>query len=162
MRATAIPTQNNLPEFVVRACDLAYQRHGDQTRRDGHTLYIEHVQRVALAMRARGNDKAEAVAWLHDVIEDTGPIDWGSARFPASVEAAVLALTKNPLTSYEEYISEVAQNGLARIVKIVDICDNLSDAPTTNQVAKYLDALKRLTAISVGRGDENHLADQVT
>lgn len=141
--------QMTLPGYVERACDIAYERHGHQTRRDGVTLYIEHVQRVALMMRARGNDIAEAVAWLHDVVEDTGAIDWANERFPAPVEVAVVALTRKDGEAYGDYIERVARNPRARLVKLADIFDNLADTPTLGQKLKYLRALEILIAPSL-------------
>ena len=48
---------------------IATKAHEGQYRRDGVTPYIEHPK--AVAARVRGDEKAEMVAWLHDVIEDT-------------------------------------------------------------------------------------------
>jgi (p)ppGpp synthase/HD superfamily hydrolase len=48
---------------------IATKAHEGQYRRDGVTPYIEHPK--AVAARVKGDEKAEMVAWLHDVIEDT-------------------------------------------------------------------------------------------
>lgn len=136
--------------FVKRAMDIAYTRHATEMRRDGKTPYIEHVQRVALTMRSHRNGRLEAVAWLHDVIENTGPIDWPREKFPVSIEAAVEAMTKHPSEPYLDYIIRVAQNPLARLVKLADIFDNLSDAPTAKQCAWYFRAIPMLVLPILG------------
>jgi (p)ppGpp synthase/HD superfamily hydrolase len=49
----------------------AYMRHGPALRTDG-TPVIEHLYRVAKTVREHGGtDHEEAVAWLHDSVEDT-------------------------------------------------------------------------------------------
>lgn len=55
------------PEIVQQARELAHRAHANQLDKAGKP-YIEQVARVAAAVR--GDDLAEAVAWLHDVLED--------------------------------------------------------------------------------------------
>jgi len=57
-------------DWVARARMLALEAHAGQVDKAGHP-YIGHVGRVAAAVR--GDDEAEAVAWLHDVIETARP-----------------------------------------------------------------------------------------
>lgn len=54
-------------DIVSRAKDLAIRAHADQVDKAGRP-YIEHVARVAAAVS--DDPVAEAVAWLHDVLED--------------------------------------------------------------------------------------------
>ncbi len=51
---------------------IARRAHAGQFRRDGSTPYIEHVITVAgRTSEFGGDDQAIAIAWLHDVLEDT-------------------------------------------------------------------------------------------
>lgn len=54
---------------VTVAESIASLRHAGQTDKAGQP-YIGHVSRVAA--NVSGDHDAETVAWLHDVVEDTG------------------------------------------------------------------------------------------
>ena len=119
------------------AKEIAIRAHEGQFRRDGVTPYWKHPERVAA--RLSGDDKAQAVAWLHDVLEDTEETEESLARagLPNEIIEAVVLLTKTPMASYLDYIIGIRDNRLARKVKIQDMLDNLSDTPTENQIIKY-------------------------
>lgn len=147
--------KKTLAQNIVNiARELAIHFHDGQFRRDGVTPYIIHPQSVA--NRVRGvvsgwneafRQLAEAVAWLHDVVEDTRctelilrEIFWRDSR----VVDSVMLLTKKPGTVYEDSIrSIIAATELpaARIVKIQDILSNLADSPSPAQINKYSRAL---------------------
>lgn len=57
-------------DVVERAKELAHRAHAGQVDKAGRP-YIEHVARVAAAVA--DDPLAEAVAWLHDVLEDCDP-----------------------------------------------------------------------------------------
>lgn len=126
---------------------IAKNAHAGQTRRDGTTAYFTHCSRVAEALRKAGySEEYQAVAYLHDVLEDTGVTaehldELGVTR---SVIDSVLAMTKRTGESYDDYLTRVAQDEMARTVKVFDIKDNLSDSPTEKQRTKYEVALKFL------------------
>jgi len=126
---------------------IAKNAHAGQTRRDGVTAYFTHPARVAEELRKNGfSEEYRAVAYLHDVIEDTGVTaehldELGVVR---SVIDSVLAMTKRAGESYDYYLTRVVQDEMARIVKIFDIKDNLSDSPTEKQKEKYARALEFL------------------
>lgn len=87
---------------------------------------------------------AVAVAWLHDVLEDTG-LTFATLqqfRLPAVVLDAVEALTRAPIEDYDLYIQRVLKNPIATCVKWCDMQDNLSDAPTAAQTDKYTAAME--------------------
>jgi len=91
-------------------------------------------------------DEEKQVAYLHDIIEDTEVsfsdlLGWG---FSPEVVDAIVCLTHVDGMSYEEYILNVSRNPLARKVKIHDIQDNYSDAPTTQKILHYSQALQIL------------------
>ena len=119
------------------ACYIAIGAHAGQTRRDGRTPYSKHAFRVSDKMWP--DEDAVAVAWLHDVIEDTEETEYTlkAQGVPDHVVNAVVDMTKVEGESYADYMVRVAANPLARKVKIADMLDNLSDDPTPKQIKKY-------------------------
>ena len=93
------------------------------------------------------------VSVLHDAVED-GDVslqDLRKSGFSDEIVAAIDCLSKRPGEAYNDFISRVRENELARCVKIEDIRDNmdLSRLPTINgddmaRIAKYHEALQRL------------------
>lgn len=131
---------------VVDAEKIALEAHEGQTRRDGKP-YITHPAAVVEMLT---NPDEVSVAWLHDVLEDT-KIDekfLRDAGIDDSVIEAVVLLTKDSEISYEDYITKISRNSLARRVKICDIIHNLSDSPKSEKVDVYLSSLKKLQAAS--------------
>jgi (p)ppGpp synthase/HD superfamily hydrolase len=120
---------------------IATKAHDGQFRRDGVTPYVTHPRRVA--KRVSGNEDAEAVAWLHDVLEDTSETEESllAAGIPQHVVDAVRLLTKEEGVVYEDYLARLNKNELARAVKIQDMLDNLSDGPREKQIKKYAKGL---------------------
>ncbi len=131
-------------EVVKIAQQIAYQSHRGQKRRGGQA-YIEHPKRVSI--RVGKDKKAQAVAWLHDVLEDTPVSVFHLAEkgIPNDIILAVECITRGAFGTYEEYLKGVRENPLACKVKINDICDNLGDKPTMKQIRKYGKALTYLT-----------------
>lgn len=133
--------------IVILSHFIAKNAHAGQTRRDGITEYFTHSKRVAEALRKAGySEEYQAVAYLHDVIEDTNVTaeHLDELGVTQNVIEAVTAMTKRVGESYEDYLARVGQNELARTVKVFDIKDNLSDSPTEKQRVKYETALKFL------------------
>jgi len=91
----------------------------------GGLPYILHPLRVM--MKVETNEERMA-AVLHDVLEDTGTIAEDLLRLgcPIEVVEAVDVLTRRPDESYEAFIERVAQNAIARRVKLADLEDNLN------------------------------------
>lgn len=115
----------SLCPIVNEAWFLAREAHADQLDKAGRP-YIEHVARVALAVD--GDDEAEAVAWLHDVIEDCPELATKVLLFPQRVVDAVLDLTRVKGVDDAGYYFRIRQNPLARKVKLADIADNSDEA----------------------------------
>lgn len=121
---------------------IATVAHAGQVDKAGRP-YITHPARVAA--RVAGDDHAVAVAWLHDVVEDT-TVTLADLReqFPAEVVAAV----------DDEYYARVRRVPLALTVKLADLADNsdpqrlarLDDATRERLVAKYARARAELTS----------------
>lgn len=136
------------------ATHVAICAHNGQVNKHNSEPYIAHVHRVATHVRDRGLDEThQAVAWLHDVLEDTDYTDVELiSQFNNEIVTAVLALTKVPGTSNEQYYNALALRPIAARVKISDIIDNfgrnheITDESTRLRMAhKYslgLDVLK--------------------
>jgi len=128
--------------LVVTAKQIASRAHSGQYRKDGYTPYVNHPAAVAQRL-GREDDEVVAVAWLHDVLEDTAETSetLRAAGIPNSVIHAVEVLTRADGVSYKEYLLGVRQNWIARKVKVADILHNLSDTPTERQIIKYAKGL---------------------
>jgi hypothetical protein len=112
------------------ARNIAHYSHTDDRDRFGEPV-IEHVERVAAAVP----DEARAVAFLHDVLEQTGTsVAELSAQGLTAVEMAALKLlTRGDAETYEAYALRVAwalgpEGELARCVKMADLDDHLNHA----------------------------------
>src|SRR4051794_27136277 len=109
------------------ARNIAHYSHRD-TRDRFDELVVEHVERVAAIVP----EKARAIAFLHDVLEQTATgRDELVANGLTDVELVALELlTRAPDESYEAYCLRIAwapgQAGtLARAVKLADLDDHL-------------------------------------
>ena len=76
-----------------------------------------------------------------------------SAKLSSDVVDAVVALTRRPRQTYEEYIEQVAGNALARQVKLADLADNLANnmrlarrPDVMARIERYERAIRRLRA----------------
>lgn len=108
------------------ALQIAIYAHTGQLDKQGEP-YILHVIRVMMA--CSNNRDAMIVAALHDVLEDS-PIeidDLVSENFPHAIVEAVDFLTRKDGQDYQSYIIGLSENQLARIVKIADLKDNMSN-----------------------------------
>lgn len=144
---------------LSQAIWLAWTTHRRQ-RDKSDEPYLGHVARVA-ARVAAGGPTLQAVAWLHDVIED-GELtadDLADQGFNAEVVDAVDALTRRgPAESDSAYLLRVCANPLARMVKRADTADNgdparlaaLDDETRVRLTAKY-------AAMRATLGDLSHL-----
>ena len=88
--------------------------------------YILHPLRVMLAVSP---GRAQIVAVLHDVIEDTELTldDLRQRGFDDDTVHAVDLLSKRAGEPYMEYINRLAPDALAREVKLADLDDNLAN-----------------------------------
>lgn len=112
-------------DWVERARMLALEAHAGQVDKAGHP-YVGHVGRVAAAVR--GDDEAEAVAWLHDVIEDCPAFAGQVQAFPAPLQDAVRLLSRTPAADADTYYARISADPLALKVKLADIADNADEA----------------------------------
>ena len=90
----------------------------------------------------------EAVAWLHDSIEDSnGQVQENlllTRGIDIEIVNAVVAITKVDGEDYEKYLLRVKSDPYAKLVKIHDMLDNLSDRPSNKQILKYARGLQFL------------------
>ncbi len=104
------------------ACVIARKAHEGQTDKAG-APYIGHPAHVASQVEG---DAAKAVAWLHDVVEDT-PLtfdDLRTAGIDNDVIAALRLLTHDKRVPYLDYVANLKRNELARAVKLADLAHN--------------------------------------
>lgn len=100
-------------------------------------------------------DVAEAVAWLHDVLEDATPeFCQELIEFPSRISMTVADLTRAVHGEDPQYYPIIRSNPIALRVKLADIADNMDeerlallDPKTANRLRrKYKQALKALGA----------------
>lgn len=142
-------------DIVSRAKALAIRAHAGQVDKAGRP-YIEHVARVEAAVS--DDPVAEAVAWLHDVLEDCDEC-FHEAVFVigSDVALSVMRLTRCRSVPDDRYYQLIRLNHAALRVKLADIADNSSeerlallDEKTAERLRrKYTKAIAALTG-----GDE--------
>ncbi|QHJ82350.1 MAG: hypothetical protein [Caudoviricetes sp.] len=137
-------------DMVSRAKALAHRAHAGQVDKAGRP-YIEHVARVAAAVS--DDPVAEAVAWLHDVLEDCPAYEKHVYSFPGEVFGEVEALSRNCYADPNNYYPMIRESSIATRVKLADIADNSSqerlellDEKTASRLRrKYAKAIAALT-----------------
>lgn len=103
--------------------------------------YINHAIRTADNVKEFSKEPIyQAVALLHDVIEDGPALDVLEIKdkFGESVYNALHILTQDPNVSYDEYINRIAISGneIAIIVKVADALDNFSTSMQKEEFKK--------------------------
>lgn len=115
-----------ITDILAKAEEIARRAHEGQREESTGDPYIRHIERVVDMVQG---EYAKAVAWLHDVLEDTNVtlIDLRCAGISDSVLNAVAALTHKDGRSYAEYIEHLKRwnDPLALAVKIADLRDHL-------------------------------------
>jgi GTP pyrophosphokinase len=108
---------------LERAIEIALDAYEGQKDKAGET-YILHPLRVMDQVDTR---RQRIVAVLHDVVEDSAyELADIESEFDVEIRDAVDALTKRDGEDYlEDFIPRVADNDLARVVKVADIEDNM-------------------------------------
>lgn len=149
-----------MQEQMVIAAKFAVDKHGTQEYGNSGLPYFYHLKNVddliiaAYAPKDRepgqpfspypGSefDKLRAVAFLHDVLEDTDATvdDLYFEGLDADVIESVVAITKVKGESYTEYMKRVMSNDLAHKVKMCDTATNLAHSVldgNTKRIEKY-------------------------
>jgi (p)ppGpp synthase/HD superfamily hydrolase len=137
-------------EDAIALAALAHR--GQRYRSPESEPYIFHPLRVMLTCREPVDQMA---AVLHDAVEDTDLHlrDLVEAGYQTDVVTAVDSLTRRVSEPYEDYIERVAENEVARRVKIADLRENLAnnkrlpEAPgNAVRIDRYEAALARLAS----------------
>ena len=105
-----------------KAYEIAKRAHLGQIDKAGED-YIKHPEKVDSFVNS---DEEKAVAYLHDVIEDTELTleDLREYGFSEEVLKAVDVITKKKGQDYQTYLNSVKENKLARVVKLADLRHN--------------------------------------
>jgi (p)ppGpp synthase/HD superfamily hydrolase len=107
-----------------RAFVLAARAHAGQRDKAGLDYFTAHVYDVAERVGGQPG-YVEAVAYLHDVLEDTDVTEAElRALFPEHVVDAVVALTRAAGEGPDDYYRRVRGNAVALLVKMADIESN--------------------------------------
>lgn len=115
-----------MSDLVARARDLAHRAHAGQVDKAGRP-HIDHVARVAAAVS--DDPEAEAVAWLHDVLDDCQTFDPLQLHFlPERCDDAVTDLCRGSFTNSAYYYAAILRNPIALRVKLAEIADNSDEA----------------------------------
>jgi (p)ppGpp synthase/HD superfamily hydrolase len=130
---------------------LAAGAHRGQVDKAG-APYILHVLRVVLR---QDDETARIVAALHDVSEDAGVTisALAEAGYSQEIRDAVDCLTRREGEPYEEMITRVLANRIARLVKLADLEDNmdprrkLEGEEASERLERYAAARERLISI---------------
>lgn len=138
------PITNDELQMCAKASLLARIAHASQTEKYGRKRpYVEHLAAVVRLINYETCERVgvsytetRAVAWLHDICEDTpcAPSDLHCCfGFPVGVATAVALLTrsKTEATAYDgyyAYIMKIAMSGnaMAVLVKLADLDDHLA------------------------------------
>ena len=138
-----------MKDILGKAIAIAVESHTGQISKKGDP-YILHPLRM---MFKANTIEEKIIAVLHDVIEKTEK-DFQflhKAGFSDKIILAVDALSRRSEESYDTYIDRVAQNQLAKNIKILDLKDNLyslnidkNEEKISAQYLKYQTALERL------------------
>jgi (p)ppGpp synthase/HD superfamily hydrolase len=108
-------------KLINQALEISRLAHFGQTRKDNKDKMLDHVNRVAAPFGV-----LFLVAQLHDVVEDS---DWTleelREEFPSDVVDAIDAITRRDGEPYRQYIERCGKNPTARLVKLMDLRDNV-------------------------------------
>lgn len=143
-------------EMVAKARAWAIKAHAGQKGKAGKDYFQAHVAVVAEGVK--GDPVAEAVAFLHDTIEDT-TVTIADIRtgFPKEVADAVKTLTHSKGMPYAEYLWYIQQNPIAVKVKLSDLRSNmdltrLPHAPTEKDLERTRKYKRAYTILSSANG----------
>ena len=133
-------------EFTKKALRISFEAHKNQTDKSGMP-YVYHPFHLAEQMK---DEYSTCVALLHDVVEDseTSLNDLIEAGFPKEVTDAIALMTHDERVPYLEYVAEIKNNPIARVVKLADLRHNSDlsrldkiDEKTNERVKKYEQAI---------------------
>lgn len=133
-------------ELTKKALRISFEAHKYQTDKIGMP-YVYHPFHLAEQMK---DEYSTCVALLHDVVEDseTSLNDLIEEGFPKEVTDAIALMTHDERIPYMEYVAEIKNNPIARVVKLADLRHNSDlsrldkiDEKTNERVKKYEQAI---------------------
>ena len=109
-------------EMTRKALNLMFEKHKDQKDRSGMP-YVFHPYEVAKGME---DEITCTVALLHDIVEDTDVTfdDLKEEEFPEEVINALKRMTHDKSVPYMDYVKNIAEDPIARKVKLADLKHN--------------------------------------
>ena len=111
--------------LTVKAMQIAYRAHEGQVDQMG-VPYIFHPFHLAEQMT---DEASVCAALLHDVAEDTSvTLEQLRQDFPPEVTDALALLTHSEGVDYLDYVRAIAENPIARKVKLADLAHNGDEA----------------------------------
>ena len=137
-----------------RAEEFAVERHKGQ--KYGDNEYVYHLRQVVENVKKRNQfhpllSTLIAIAWLHDVLEDTDT-EYSElvSEFGTCVAFCVSQLSKSPEVSYKEYMERIVFTALAREVKICDTCENMVESIKSGNAKGLAKYPRQLTILVTG------------
>ena len=123
---------------VQAAMAICRKAHEGQTDKAGRPYYLHPF---AVADKVRTDDE-KAVAFLHDVLEDTDetPETLRAAGIPDRIVASVEVMTRRKGQDYFDYLERLKRDPVARAVKLADLAHNTDPSrpgATPEMLAKY-------------------------
>lgn len=117
-----MPAQLSFDEVRRLACAV----HEGQQDKAGRP-YTEHLAAVADGVAARGGSDAQiAAAWLHDAVEDgvLSEQQLTDLPVPQATRDIVMAVSKRPGETPEDYAARILATPGALLVKLADMAHN--------------------------------------
>ena len=138
-------------------------KHKNQKRKQG-TPYYEHPIAVCNLLKEKNfSEEYQIVGLFHDLLEDTNTsYDEILSLTNKKIADAVMLLTKKSGYNMVEYIANIKQNEIARMVKLADRIHNLSETHLTSEEFKnrYIKETEEwFIELSKGTVFENDLKD---
>lgn len=129
---------------ILIALLISFKSHFKQFDKGGN-WYILHPLRIFFKVKGK---KEKIVALLHDVIEDSNTsLKSLEKYFDKDILIAIDCITRKKDQDYFEYLENVKNNPIAKIVKIEDLKDNMN-----------LNRLKKITKNDLDRNKKYNRA----
>ena len=139
-------------EMTNKAMRICFDAHKDQVDKSG-LPYVFHPFHLAEQMET---EETVTVALLHEVVEDSSYTLEALEQegFPPKILEAVHLMTHQDGVPYMEYVQALAQNPIARKVKLADLTHNsdpsrlaVVDEFAKRRMERYSEAMAYLKAL---------------
>ncbi len=157
--------------LIIKAAQFAARAHSGQTRKDGKTPYMRHLERVAgrQSSRVDATEENVCICLLGDVLEDTkATLGELVATFGGNIAFGVEAMTNPskgstaPRAEQKQLDREhlVTASKEVKIIKMLDRIDNLNDLDPDDSFAVVYAGESLLLIDVIGSADTD-LADEL-